>query len=206
MDIYGEFKQEYYDEMLRLAGDKPIALAEVGAMPTLDVLARQPRWAYFMMWSENDSTRQNALDQVNAVYHAPQALNSRRSAAGGADGGDPASHGPAQTAARLRPTGDARRNRGGKGSAGAAGCGPGQAVLSGQENDSSSPAASTAAVAAETGKQPAIYAAESWWCGGRRGKRVVKEALAAHAKPRCGEPELASGPPHRRRGGQWQIR
>jgi hypothetical protein len=28
---------------------KPIALAEVGAMPSLDTLAQEPRWAYFMM-------------------------------------------------------------------------------------------------------------------------------------------------------------
>ena len=27
MDIYGEFKQSYYDDMLSLSGDKPIALA-----------------------------------------------------------------------------------------------------------------------------------------------------------------------------------
>jgi mannan endo-1,4-beta-mannosidase len=52
LDVYGAFEQSYYDSMLALAdGHKPIALAEVGVMPTLDVLARQPRWTYMMMWS-----------------------------------------------------------------------------------------------------------------------------------------------------------
>ena len=52
MDIYGEFKQEYYDSMLELAGGKPIALAEVGGLPSPEVLEKQPRWTYFMCWSE----------------------------------------------------------------------------------------------------------------------------------------------------------
>ena len=74
MDIYGEFKQSYYTDMLALAGDKPIALAEVGAMPSLDVLAKQPRWAYFMMWSGLAETA-NTLDQLQAMFHAPNLLN-----------------------------------------------------------------------------------------------------------------------------------
>jgi mannan endo-1,4-beta-mannosidase len=74
MDIYGEFKQDYYDGMVVQAGDKPIALAEVGAMPTLEVLARQPRWAYFMMWSGLAETA-NTADQLQAIFHAPNLLN-----------------------------------------------------------------------------------------------------------------------------------
>jgi mannan endo-1,4-beta-mannosidase len=73
MDIYGEFKQEYYDAMLALAGDKPIALGEVGKLPSPEILQRQPRWTYFMAWSEYIQT-ENPLDLVNAVYHAPQVL------------------------------------------------------------------------------------------------------------------------------------
>jgi len=73
MDIYGEFKQEYYTSMLALAGDRPIALAEVGKLPTPETLQKQPRWTYFMAWSEFIQTG-NPLDLVNAVYHAPQIL------------------------------------------------------------------------------------------------------------------------------------
>ncbi len=73
MDIYGEFKQEYYTNILALAGDKPIALAEVGRLPSPEVLQKQPRWTYFMCWSEYIQEH-NPLDLVNAVYHAPQVL------------------------------------------------------------------------------------------------------------------------------------
>jgi mannan endo-1,4-beta-mannosidase len=73
MDIYGEFKQRYYTNMLALAGDRPIALAEVGKLPSQETLEKQPRWTYFMCWSEFIQEH-NPLELVNAVYHAPQVL------------------------------------------------------------------------------------------------------------------------------------
>jgi mannan endo-1,4-beta-mannosidase len=73
MDIYGEFKQEYYTSILALAGDKPIALGEVGGLPSPEVLQKQPRWTYFMCWSEFIQEH-NPLDLVIAVYHAPLVL------------------------------------------------------------------------------------------------------------------------------------
>jgi mannan endo-1,4-beta-mannosidase len=73
IDIYGEFKQEYYASMIALADGKPIALGEVGGLPSLEVLKTQPRWVYFMDWSEFIQEH-NPLDLVNAVYHAPQVL------------------------------------------------------------------------------------------------------------------------------------
>jgi mannan endo-1,4-beta-mannosidase len=178
MDNYGEFKQEYYDSMVALAGGKPIALAEVGGLPSPEVLDRQPRWSYFMAWSGMIDPS-GPLDQVNATYHGPRALNRddprlagpmaaiRKATAertGGATEADPVTPGATSEAkallARLLAA-------------------PGQAVLSGQENDSSSPAAATAAVAAETGKQPAIYGAELAGSAAER-ESVVKEALKAH--------------------------
>ncbi|HEY0759399.1 MAG TPA: glycosyl hydrolase [Acidisarcina sp.] len=72
IDIYGEFKQDYYDQMLALAGNKPVALAEVGVMPTLEVIAKQPRWAYFMMWS--GSAEGNPPELLQANFHAPNLL------------------------------------------------------------------------------------------------------------------------------------
>lgn len=73
MDIYGEFKQEYYEQMLKLAAGKPIALAEVGAAPTPEVLEKQPKWTFFMTWS-------GFLDERNAAvtaktYNAARAIN-----------------------------------------------------------------------------------------------------------------------------------
>jgi mannan endo-1,4-beta-mannosidase len=98
MDIYGEFKQEFYANLLKVAGDKPIALAEVGKLPSPEVLARQPRWTYFMVWSEFIQ-KANPPELSNAVYHLPQALNRD----------DPRLAGPMEairkaTAERLNPT------------------------------------------------------------------------------------------------------
>ncbi len=178
MDIYGEFKQEYYDSMIALAGDKPIALAEVGTLPSPEILDRQPRWTYFMAWSGMIDPS-GSLDQVNATYHGPRALNrddprlagpmaairdATAKRTGGTAEADPVTPGAAPEAkallARLLAA-------------------PRQAVLSGQENDSSSPAAATAAVTAATGKVPAIYAAELGDSAENR-QAVVKEALKAH--------------------------
>jgi mannan endo-1,4-beta-mannosidase len=73
MDIYGEFKQEYYDSMLALAAGKPIALGEVGTAPSPEVLARQPRWTYFMVWSELVRAL-NTEEGLKATYNAPPTL------------------------------------------------------------------------------------------------------------------------------------
>lgn len=73
IDNYGEFKQEYYASMIALADGKPIALGDVGRLPSIAVLQTQPRWVYFMDWSEFIQEH-NPLDLVNAVYHAPQVL------------------------------------------------------------------------------------------------------------------------------------
>ena len=52
-DVYTEgFNTMNYETLLDLAGEKPIALGEVGAPPSLEVLDAQPRWAWFMQWGE----------------------------------------------------------------------------------------------------------------------------------------------------------
>jgi mannan endo-1,4-beta-mannosidase len=73
MDIYGEFKQKYYTNMLTLAGEKPIALAEVGKLPSPEVLDQQPRWAYFMDWSEFIQEA-NTEQRAKAIFSAPRVL------------------------------------------------------------------------------------------------------------------------------------
>ena len=186
MDIYGEFKQEYYTGMLSLAAGKPIALAEVGGLPSPDVLAKQPRWTYFMAWSGMLDTA-NTLDRLNAIYHAPMAL----------DRDDPRLAGP------MQPIRDATAKRTGGMPGGepvtpdasteakslltrlyAA---PGNGVLSGQINNPASPGAATANVMQATGKLPAIYASDIGIAGasgqgaGEARKAIVSEALRAHA-------------------------
>jgi mannan endo-1,4-beta-mannosidase len=73
IDNYQEFKQEYYEQMLALAGTKPIALGEVGALPTLNVFKAQPRWTYFMIWSDFIDFA-TPVEQLQAVFNAPTML------------------------------------------------------------------------------------------------------------------------------------
>ena len=52
-DVYrGGFARHDYDELLALAGSKPIALGEVGKLPAPEVLRSQPRWTWFMLWGD----------------------------------------------------------------------------------------------------------------------------------------------------------
>jgi mannan endo-1,4-beta-mannosidase len=185
MDIYGEFKQEFYTSMLALAAGKPIALAEVGGLPTPEILDQQPRWTYFMCWSEIIRTG-NPLDKVVAVYHSPRMVNrddprlavpmaairkATTDRAGDAVSPEPVSPGASSEAKAILSQLAAA---------------PTQTILSGQENDPSSPAAATAAIIQATGKQPAIYATDlgsgpSGPSSAEARKAIVAEAIRAHS-------------------------
>ncbi len=50
-DVYTKgFAEKDYEQLLILAGDKPIALGEVGRAPSQEILQKQPRWTWFMSW------------------------------------------------------------------------------------------------------------------------------------------------------------
>jgi mannan endo-1,4-beta-mannosidase len=74
VDNYGEFKQNYYNDVLALAGEKPIALAEVGGVPSLDVLKAQPKWTYFMIWAGLAEIL-NPTEKLREVFDSPDMLN-----------------------------------------------------------------------------------------------------------------------------------
>jgi mannan endo-1,4-beta-mannosidase len=149
MDIYGPFSQEFYDQMIALADPlhKPIALAEIGAMPSLTTLAAQPRWAYFMMWS-GFAEGANSLDQLKVIFHAPNIANrgdSRLSMPLAAPTTPPAP-GDMNAGAEVRALLDKLADAKGNGVLG------GQSVV-----ESSAPTLpEVQAVLAATGKQPAI--------------------------------------------------
>jgi len=72
-DVYTEgFDRKNYEELLALAGDKPIALGEVGAIPDPAKLNSQPRWAWFMLWGEPGGADSRTLRQV---YDGERALS-----------------------------------------------------------------------------------------------------------------------------------
>jgi mannan endo-1,4-beta-mannosidase len=73
VDIYGEFKRSFYDGLVALAAGKPVALGEVGAVPSPEVLKEQPKWAWFMSWSEIVELA-NPVEALRATYTAPNVL------------------------------------------------------------------------------------------------------------------------------------
>ena len=68
-DNYSQLSDVYYDEMLAIAGGKPVALGEVGAPPSADVLKAQPRWSWFMVWAGM------ADDRILPAYGNPYVIN-----------------------------------------------------------------------------------------------------------------------------------
>lgn len=88
-----------YNQMLSIAGSKPIALAEVGKVPTSAQLASQPRWAWFMTWAEYAQTV-NTPSSLTAVHQAANVLTrdelniayGRPAAASSVQSGHPASN------------------------------------------------------------------------------------------------------------------
>ena len=68
-DVYNnDYEQKDYNELLELADGKPIALGEVGQLPKVNVLEAQPKWSWFMVWSNWLETA-NSPQAVKDVYN-----------------------------------------------------------------------------------------------------------------------------------------
>ncbi|WP_422350935.1 glycosyl hydrolase [Flagellimonas sp.] len=67
-DVYhGDYEQKDYGQLLKLAKKKPIALGEVGQLPRTLILEAQPKWSWFMVWSNWIETA-NSPERVKDVY------------------------------------------------------------------------------------------------------------------------------------------
>lgn len=62
-----------YQQIQSIAGSKPMAIAEMGKMPTESFLASQPKWAYFMIWSEQLQGN-NTNAEIQSTYFDPRVL------------------------------------------------------------------------------------------------------------------------------------
>lgn len=71
-DNYRELSDRYYHEILTIANGKPVALGEVPAPPSADVLARQPRWVWFMTWS---GMLERQADRIRTAYSNSYFIN-----------------------------------------------------------------------------------------------------------------------------------
>jgi mannan endo-1,4-beta-mannosidase len=74
LDCYGPFEQHYYDDLLKVAHGKPITLAEVGAPPSPQVLAKQPDWAWWMTWAGMGGGRRNNTNSAASLNRALEAV------------------------------------------------------------------------------------------------------------------------------------
>jgi mannose/cellobiose epimerase-like protein (N-acyl-D-glucosamine 2-epimerase family) len=73
-DVYHkDYRQSHHDALVELGQGKLIALGEVGEVPTPEILARQPMWAWFMIWSNFVDTH-NAPQQIRDLYGYPKML------------------------------------------------------------------------------------------------------------------------------------
>lgn len=73
-DVYSnQFADRDYNNLLKLAGSKPIALGEVGNIPLPRVLRKQPRWTWFMYWHD-PSTLQSIGKQIRTLYQGEPML------------------------------------------------------------------------------------------------------------------------------------
>ena len=76
LDVYhSDFSQSYYRDLLKLAGGKPVALAEVGPPPTLDVLEKQPEWTWWMLWAGMVGKEPGANHVMQTLVNAPRSLS-----------------------------------------------------------------------------------------------------------------------------------
>lgn len=75
VDIYNnDYKQSHYDDLLKIAGGKPIAIGENGELPSVATLSTtQPNWAYYMTWGKM-LTENNNEATIKAVHNSDRVL------------------------------------------------------------------------------------------------------------------------------------
>jgi mannan endo-1,4-beta-mannosidase len=73
LDMYSSDGTNYtsakYNACLKAAGGKPIAIGECQLLPTSAELLEQPKWVFFMSWSEL-TVKHNTIPQIKELYGA----------------------------------------------------------------------------------------------------------------------------------------
>jgi mannan endo-1,4-beta-mannosidase len=76
-DVYhNDYKQSHYDQLIELGKGKVVALTEVGELPTPEILEKQPRWAWFLIWTDFVYTH-NTPARVRAIYDDPRVISQK---------------------------------------------------------------------------------------------------------------------------------
>lgn len=73
-DIYDTgYDASWYEYILPIAGDKPMAIGECSTLPSPAVLASQPRWVFFMPWAELVQEA-NTTEEIRRIYNDPRVV------------------------------------------------------------------------------------------------------------------------------------
>jgi mannan endo-1,4-beta-mannosidase len=75
LDVYDRsgYTDEKYQIMQSVSNGKPIAIGECSKFPSADILLKQPKWTFFMVWSELEF-KENTIDQIKAIHTASNVL------------------------------------------------------------------------------------------------------------------------------------
>jgi mannan endo-1,4-beta-mannosidase len=73
-DIYDQgYDISWYEYILPIAGNKPVAIGECSKLPTREILETQPRWVFFMPWAELVK-QSNSPEQIKEIYNHPAVI------------------------------------------------------------------------------------------------------------------------------------
>jgi mannan endo-1,4-beta-mannosidase len=67
------FRQVWYNELLEIAGNKPLAIGECGVMPSEEILKAQPRWVWFMCWTDR-AFKSNTPENIIKIYKSDKTI------------------------------------------------------------------------------------------------------------------------------------
>lgn len=67
------FRQEWYRQLDSLANGKPLAIGEHSVYPSEEILKKQPKWAWFMTWTDL-GYRFNPADSLIKIYNSELTL------------------------------------------------------------------------------------------------------------------------------------
>jgi len=74
VDVYwNDFAQSHHDELLQLADGRPIALGEVGHLPSKEILKKQSQWSWIMSWGNLVYYFNNESDIID-FYNNPDII------------------------------------------------------------------------------------------------------------------------------------
>lgn len=77
-DVYDQgYQKSWYDDILKIVGDRPMAIGECAVLPSEETLTAQPRWVFFMSWAELTFTS-NRPQRIRALYGLPRVITRER--------------------------------------------------------------------------------------------------------------------------------